>query len=80
MALEVNKLFLSDIGIGITGYASVVPEAGIHELYAFFAIAQQNRLVLTRKIMCTKKDSVEAQLDYAQQVIAHFSEWFKNSY
>jgi len=42
MALEVNKLFLSDIGIGITGYASVVPEAAIHELYAFFAIAQQN--------------------------------------
>lgn len=76
MALEVNKLFLSDIGIGITGYASVVPETGIHELYAFFAIARQNRVVLTKKIMSTKNDSVAAQLDYTQQVVSCFSEWF----
>src|SRR5947209_1288485 len=39
MALKVNKLFISDYGIAITGYATKMPEKGLNDLFAFFAIA-----------------------------------------
>ena len=69
MASAVNKLFLSDYGIGITGYASVVPELNIHSLYAFIAIAYNGKIIISHKITSTKANSVEAQLDYTAQVV-----------
>ncbi|MEJ7682887.1 MAG: nicotinamide-nucleotide amidohydrolase family protein [Segetibacter sp.] len=36
MATEVSKMFLSDYGIGITGYASIVPECEEEGIFAFF--------------------------------------------
>lgn len=71
MALEANKLFLSNFGIAITGYASKMPEKGIHHLYAWFAIAEKDQMRLCKKIT-TKLERVEAQVDYANQVIAEF--------
>lgn len=69
MAVEVNKLFLSDYGIGITGYASTIPQQDVHELFAFYAIAQGDRLVKAEKICSNKKEGVEAQQDFSFQVI-----------
>ena len=40
MAAKVNKLFISDFGISITGYAARMPEQGVNSLFAFFAIVQ----------------------------------------
>ncbi len=37
MALEVCKLFISDWGLAVTGYASKVPESN-NELFAYYAI------------------------------------------
>lgn len=72
MALQVNKLFISHYGIAITGYATKMPEKGLNELYAFFAIAKGNEIVLTKKIRSNKEDTVEAQVDYTSQVINEF--------
>jgi PncC family amidohydrolase len=69
MATEVNKLFISDYGIGITGYATKVPEVGVNDLFAFFAIASGNRILVAKKIATNKESSVDVQIDYTTQVL-----------
>lgn len=71
MALHVCSLFCSEIGIGITGYASLVPEEGIDELYAHVAIAQQGNVVLHERLKPLRADShgLQAQEEYAVQVM-----------
>ena len=46
MDTQVCDLFHSNWGIGITGYAAPVPESD-NKLYAYYAIAYQNKLVLS---------------------------------
>lgn len=72
MALEVNNLFISDFGISITGYAVRMPEKNINDLFAFFAIADKKNILLSKKITSDKKEGMEVQIDYANQVIAAF--------
>ena len=72
MATEINKMFLSDYGIGITGYAGTVPELNIHSLHAFIAISYNGKIILSQKITSGKEDSVEVQVDYTSQVIDLF--------
>jgi PncC family amidohydrolase len=77
MALQVNKLFISDYGIAITGYATKMPEKGLNDLFAFFAIAYKKEILLTKKIN-THKERVDAQIDYTTQVIKEFQNLLKN--
>jgi nicotinamide-nucleotide amidase len=49
MALQSNQLFLSDYAIGITGYATRVPEMGIDTLFAYIAIAKGNEIIASVK-------------------------------
>lgn len=74
MAVEVNKLFLSNYGIGITGYASRIPQQGINEVFAFLAIAVGNKVVITEKLRSNKKEGVEVQQDYCAQIALIFKE------
>jgi nicotinamide-nucleotide amidase len=71
MALQANKMFISDYSIAITGYATKMPEKGLNDLFAFFAIAFKKEVVLVKKIT-TNKERVEAQIDYTMQVIKEF--------
>lgn len=50
MATEVSKMFLSDYGIGITGYASIVPECEEEGIFAFFSLSYKDKIVLTGKL------------------------------
>ena len=70
MAVEVNKLFLSDYGIGITGYASTIPQQGINELFAFYAIARGTEVIKAERITSNKAEGLETQQDYCVQVAA----------
>lgn len=63
MAVNICKMFLSDYGLGITGYASPMPEKNIHSLFAFVSIAKENKILLTKKIRA-KKQTPEAVRDY----------------
>src|SRR5690349_25018625 len=45
MSKNVCDLFLSDYGIGITGYAAKMPEKNINELFAYYAIALKNEII-----------------------------------
>lgn len=77
MALSVSNLFLSHYSIAITGYASKMPEKGLNDLYAYYAIAHNNTIVLSEKIT-TGKERVEAQVDYTRQVLQHFLTVLRN--
>lgn len=76
MAIQVNKLFISDYGIAITGYAAKMPEKGINDLFAYYAIAYKGKVLQVNKIT-TDKERVDAQIDYTLQVIKHFFDLVK---
>jgi PncC family amidohydrolase len=73
MALHVNTLFTSHYSIAITGYAAKMPEKGMNELFAWYAIAFNNRLICSERLS-TGKERVEAQVDYTKQVLQKFLE------
>ena len=77
MALQANKMFISDYAIAITGYATKMPEKGLNDLFAFFAIAFKKEVILTKKIT-TNKERVDAQIDYTTQVIKEFEKLLEN--
>lgn len=69
MARGVSKLFKSDYGVGITGYASPVPEEGIDCLFAFYAISFKGHVGCKGKLTTTKDSPDKAQEDYANQIL-----------
>jgi PncC family amidohydrolase len=68
MALGVAQLFRSDWGIGITGYASPVPESE-NKLFAYCAITFQGKVVLEEKLTPTASEFFPVQLEYAIKVV-----------
>ena len=77
MAKEVNRLFISDFGISITGYAARIPEKNVNDLFAFFSIAYRKDVLLTKKITTDRKNGIDSQLDYTSQVIIEFERLLK---
>ena len=69
MAKNVALLFNADWGIGITGYASPVPEKNIEELFSCFAICFRNTIVTSQKIKATKDSPLAVRLYYNKQVL-----------
>jgi nicotinamide-nucleotide amidase len=72
MALEVTKLFTSDWGIAITGYAAPAPECDIDEPFAFYAISFQDKLVEVKKISAKKGDPMSVQIFYVNKMLNDF--------
>jgi nicotinamide-nucleotide amidase len=68
MALNVCHLFTSDWGIGITGYASPVPESG-NKLFAWYAIACRGKLVMTKKINPKNDEPAKIQQLYVKHLL-----------
>jgi len=68
MALHVCQLYSSDWGIGITGYASPVPESG-NKVFAFFAITYRGMIKSSGKINPGKKDPPELQWVYTDKLL-----------
>lgn len=76
MALNTCKLLNSKMGIAVTGYASAVPEKDITVLHAFMAIALNDQIVHTHKLLTKENSPAEAQKDYVQQVITETLAYF----
>ncbi len=68
MALGVAELFRSDWGVGITGYASPVPESG-NKLFAYCAISYKGEVVLEKKVVPKGAEFFPVQHEYALTVI-----------
>lgn len=72
MAKRICESFLTDYGIGITGYASTVPEEGITKLFAFVCIATKTKNIVMKKISCPKMSPHRAQHFYTEEVLKLF--------
>lgn len=70
MALEVCNLFRSNWGIGITGYATPVPESG-NRLFAHYAISYKGEIVAAGEITSKKLPNHKVQQHYADEVTTH---------
>jgi|SRR5690348_7179334 len=69
MVKEVCNLFKSDYGIGITGYASPVPEKNIKQLFAHVAIVKGTTLIQSEKIISSRQKPADVQIDFTQKAI-----------
>jgi PncC family amidohydrolase len=69
MALGVCTLFNCNVGIAVTGYATPVPELGILELFAFYAIACKGKIIASRRITPSANEPEEIMQEYARQII-----------
>ena len=78
MALHAAKNFSSDWAIAITGYAAPIPQLGLEDLFAFFAIAFQGEIVYANKIPTAENDILKVQLYYTQTVLAEFSRYLSS--
>lgn len=72
MSIGVQKLFMSDYGIAITGYAAPLPEKDIHDIFAFVAATYKGQVLTLEKITSDKQAAPAVQVDYAEQVLRIF--------
>ncbi|WP_291910991.1 CinA family protein [Chitinophaga sp. CB10] len=72
MAENCCTLFSSNWGIGITGYASPVPEQGITQLYAFYSIAKDKKELAAGKILATHDDPLAVRYYFCNEILTHF--------
>lgn len=71
MALNVCAMFNSDWGIGITGYATPVPESG-QKVFAYYAIAHKGKIVYKIRMSQAKGEALHIQLKYVTNIINQF--------
>jgi len=71
MAIGVARMFTSDIGVGITGYASPVPEQDVKKLFAFMSISKNGRIIFSKKINAAQMAPYDVQVDYAKKLMRH---------
>lgn len=77
MAREVSRLFLSDYGIAVTGYATPVPEKGIDELFAYLCIVSGDQTLLIKKIMPGNTKAFDAQVAFTNVILTEFASVLK---
>ncbi len=76
MALNVCRLFNSDYGIGITGYAAPVPESN-NKVFAYYAISLKDKVIIKDKIIDKIKDPEKVQLHYVNNLLENFVKYLK---
>ena len=72
MSKQVCNLFLSDYGIGITGYAARMPEKDINDLFAYYSISLKDKIMESGKIITNADEGLAAQLFYIDHVLTVF--------
>lgn len=68
MATGCCRLFKSNWGIGITGYASPVPESG-QKIFAYYAIVCDDKLLAEDKITATSNTPFAVQQFYVTTIL-----------
>ena len=74
MSRNVCNLFLSDYGIGITGYAAPVPEKNIKELFCYYSISLKDKILKSGKITAKTEEGFETQIFYVNEVLKIFND------
>jgi nicotinamide-nucleotide amidase len=68
MAQEICRLFTSDWGLSVTGYASKVPESN-NELFAYYAISYAGKVKHSGKLEPPDGEPVHVQSFYANELL-----------
>jgi nicotinamide-nucleotide amidase len=69
MASGAAALFISDWGIGVTGYATPVPESK-NAVFAICAIVFHGKTVCTKKIQGKKENAFDVQVYYVDEIVS----------
>src|SRR5688572_19544069 len=69
MAKNIVTIFNCDWGIGITGYASPVPEKNIEELFACFAICFHHDIICSQTLTAQKDEPLIVRDHYCIHVL-----------
>ena len=77
LATNVRNKFTSDYGIGITGYASAVPESD-YRLFAFYSIVNSEREIAAGKLDAEPSEGIGVQLYYVSEILRHFLKALKD--
>ena len=77
MSMNVAKMFMTDWGIGVTGYAAPVPEKGIRETFAFYSIHHKNEEVARGRIDVENNSPSDTQKQFSLQVLSAFMKALK---
>ncbi len=72
LSRNICSIFLSDYGIGITGYAAKVPEKKINDLYAYYSICLNKEIIESGIIKPDQEEGFPAQLYYTETVLEKF--------
>ena len=72
MARNAIALFSCDWSIGITGYATPMPDMGIVNLFAFYAVCFRGEIVRQAKIESEDLGPFKVQLNFTNQVLKSF--------
>ena len=72
MAHSVRELFNADYGLGITGYASLMPEKKITSLYAHIACANAAGILFSKRITSKLAEGEATQAHYVDTLLKHF--------
>jgi PncC family amidohydrolase len=77
IAVNISNLFVSDYGIGITGYAAKLPEKNIHDLFAYYAISSNENIINSGRIVSNEEEGLATQLFFVNNVLKTFNELLK---
>ena len=70
MALQVAEKFNAELGYSITGFARTIPEENVETCFAFIALSQNSKIILSKKITGdAEKDLPENQSIYIEKMI-----------
>ncbi|HZY82242.1 MAG TPA: nicotinamide-nucleotide amidohydrolase family protein [Cyclobacteriaceae bacterium] len=80
MAREVCSLFSSNWGIAITGYAAPVPEWNVRNtLFAWYAIALNGQVLMSKKIEVGKMPMDKVQKYFTRTVLKDFAKFLSTA-
>ncbi len=71
LASNARNKFSSDYGIGVTGYASEVPESD-YKLFAYFSIVDKEREIAAAKMVAEPSEGIGVQLHYVSEILREF--------
>jgi len=70
MALQVAEKFNAELGYSITGFARTIPEEKVETCFAYIALSQNSKIILSKKITGdAEKDLPENQSIYIEKMI-----------
>ena len=72
LSKNVCGMFVSDYGIGITGYAATIPEKDINELFSYYSICFNNEIIESGMIKTNVQQGFPAQLYFTTTLLQKF--------